>query len=245
MLCEFVDDFITSRNPKINIAVLNEIFKLKWEGVATLTQRLLNKGLQSSVRTFRRIQVLEILSVYLKNLDDKQSTTLKTISKDLTSYVKNMSTTESQKVSVKEFNTLLDVICIAHKKFDCLPKIMDKIQEIRKTIKLDSINNYKRICNLYAVDVIKNCDVSVAKTNGTTPSAEEQEEEPTVNGKEKSAKKRKNSSKQLKKEKKLKKEARLQISSKGFNDSFEFSNNQASVDVDMSDGSAIESEDED
>ncbi|KAL5275673.1 MYBBP1A.2 family protein [Megaselia abdita] len=158
-----------------------------------------------------------------------------------------MSKKQSHEISTKEFNTLLDVIFVAHKKFNCLEKVVNHVQEIRKKIKLDSVNSYTRVCNLYKVSAIKNSEVQKPAVelleNGTTQinSSDDEEEKPKENGK---ATKRKNSSKQLKKEKKLKKEARMQISSKGFNESFEFSSNQESVDVDVSDGSAIESEDE-
>lgn len=247
LLCEFIDDFVSSRNPKINIAVLNEIFKLKWQGVLTLMLRLTSSGLKTTIRTFRRIQVLEIVSVFFKNLDEKSSFALTGISKHLSAYLHGMSTKQSKEISIKEFNTLLDVICVAQKKFNCLENAVNEIQEIRKKIKLDSVNNYNRVCNLYEVTAIKNSEVpkKVVEVleNGTTlvHSSEEDEDTPKENAK---ATKRKTTSKQLKKEKKLKKEARMEISSKGFNGSFEFSSNQDSVDVNMSDGSAIASEDE-
>lgn len=250
MLGEFIDDYISSRNPKINIAVLNEIFKLKWEGVVALIQRLTENGLKSTIRTFRRIQVLEILAVFFKNLEDKTSKSLKPVSKQIVEFVNQMATKQSHEISIKEFNTVLDVIFVAHKKFTCLGSIIEKIQEIRKKIKLDSANNYNRTCNLYNVSAIKNSEVpkpavKILENGATEINSDEEAEKPKENGKEKPGSKRKNNSKQLKKEKKLKKEARLQISSKGFNDDFEFSSNQDSVDVDMSDGSAIEdSEDE-
>lgn len=227
--------------------MLNEIFKLKWQGVLTLVLKLVSSGMKSTIRTFRRIQVLEILSVFFKNWEETKSSTLTAISKHLSAHLHEMSTRKPHEISIKEFNASLDVIFTAQKKFNCLENIVNDVQEIRKKIKLDSVHNYNRVCNLYNVTAIKNSEVPKpavkALENGSTQvnSSEDDEETPKENGK---TVKRKSSSKQLRKEKKAKKEARMQISSKGFNESFEFPSNQDSVDVDMSDGSAIESEDD-
>ncbi|KAM7347042.1 MYB binding protein 1a [Cochliomyia hominivorax] len=233
---EYTQEFIKSRNPTMNITLLSDIFKLRWHNVWNIAVDLSQKGLNLQTRTFRRIQIYEVLSVLYKNYElQKQNEYMtkkhfKTIEKHLERHIKALSENDSSKHSPKEFQTLLDLLLTAEKAHQRL-KLQNQltsenslkyVQDLRKHIRLESAQIYHRFCNTFKLKVIRNTDLQ----NKSTPSKHESESESETEvsnedeqeTKSKSvAQKRKLSAKDLRKQKKLKKQQRLEAASRGLN----------------------------
>ena len=247
-LCqEYTQEFINSRNPIINITFLSDIFKLRWRNVWNLAEDITKHGLNLQTRTFRRIQIYEILSVLYKNNElqklneELTRKRFKKIEKILSTHITSLSETKSIKHSQKEFQTLLDLLLNAQKAHQRLQmqselsseSILNTVQHLRKQIRLDSAQVYQRFCNVFKLDIIRNVEVQ-SKANKDDISESEDEGEITDNVENgqatQTAQKRKLSAKDLRKMKKQKKEQRLEAVSRGLNGGLDFTNGDAGTD---------------
>lgn len=235
LLVEYLEDFIKSRNPAVNITLLSDIFKLRWQGVWTLASTLSKKGIAMSTRAFRRIQVVELLTLVLKNHElitqniQLAKKHLKTIECVLSKHLEELSNAGS--ISQKEFITLLDMFFVAKRCYNksniditTISASTDLVQKIRSKVKLDSAQSYHRYCTAYEIKPIKNTIAQNGHANDNVPEVDEEIEEQQETKKDKN-KKRKNSdsvSESFKKGKKLKKEERMKAFSKGLNGGFNF-----------------------
>ncbi|TMW51016.1 hypothetical protein DOY81_003886 [Sarcophaga bullata] len=249
-LCqEYTQEFINSRNPIINITLLSDIFKLRWRNVWNLAEDLTKHALNLQTRTFRRIQIYEILSVLYKNNElqklneELAKKRFKKIEKMLSTHITSLSETSSIKHSQKEFQTLLDLLLNAQKAHQRLQmqselsseSTLNTVQQLRKQIRLDSAQVYQRFCNVFKLDIIRNVEVQ-SKVNKEDTSESEDEAEITESGENgeptQTAQKRKLSAKDLRKMKKQKKEQRLEAASRGLNGGLGFANGDAGTDDD-------------
>lgn len=172
LLEDYLDDFIKSRNPTLTSTILNDVFKMRWTGIWQLASHLATNGLSQSTRTYRRIQVIEIIDTLYKNhelirQDQKLSKKpLKLIEKQIQAVVQSLVDVEN--VSLKEFNTLLNTLSSTHR---CHTKtgltshldnstLCENIQTIRKKIKLENLQSYGRFCSAYNIKMIRNDEVS-------------------------------------------------------------------------------------
>lgn len=243
LLVEYLEDFIKSRNPAVNITLLSDIFKLRWQGVWTLASTLTEKGIAMSIRTFRRIQVVELLSLVFRNHELINQNTklakkhLKNIEKIICKHIEEISKTTN--ISQREFNTLLDLLLVAkrcHTKFNIdnssFSSCTDKIQEIRSRLKLDLAQSYRKFCSAYELKPLKNAaQLPNGHANGEEVSdgdENDRDHNTEVEGKaskKDKVKKRKNSDSatdSFKKSKKLKKLDRMKALSEGLNGGFNF-----------------------
>ena len=247
-LCqEYTQEFINSRNPIINITLLSDIFKLRWRNVWNLAEDITKHGLNLQTRTFRRIQIYEILSLLYKNNElqklneELARKRFKKIEKILSTHITSLSETNTLKHSQKEFQTLLDLLLNAQKAHQRLQtqselsseSILNTVQQLRKQIRLDSAQVYQRFCNVFKLDIIRNVEVqSKANKEGTSESEDEAEiTESVENGQpNQTAQKRKLSANDCRKMKKQKKVERLEAASRGLNGGLDFINGDAGTD---------------
>lgn len=259
-LCqEYTQEFIKSRNPIINITLLSDIFKLRWRNIWNLAEDLTQQGLSLQTRTFRRIQIYEILSVLYKNNDlqkqneDPAKKHFKKIEKSLNSHIKALSENDSVKHSPKEFQTLLDLVLTAQKAHLRLQSqtvltgetTLNSVQNIRKQIRLESTQIYNRFCNAFKLNVIRNTEVKAKASAQQVSESESDAEDLVTNEEEKSAtesapngQKRKLSDKDLRKLKKQKKQQRLEAASRGLNGGIGFTQRNGKNDGDDDEDSA-------
>ncbi|XP_055845316.1 myb-binding protein 1A [Episyrphus balteatus] len=254
LLVEYLEDFIKTRNPAVNITLYSDIFKLRWQGVWTLASTLTEKGIVMSTRTFRRIQIIELLAFVYKNHElISQNTKLakkhiKNIESVISKHIDEIAKTDN--ISQKEFNSLVELLTVAKRcnnKFSIdnstFNSCTDLIQEIRRRLKLDAAQSYHKFCSAYDLKPFKNAaQVQNGLANGNISKEDEEEEDTEVNGKASKTekiKKRKNSdsatTESFKKGKKLKKEERMKAFSAGLNGGFNF-DSTAQEDVVISDG---------
>ncbi|XP_055914940.1 myb-binding protein 1A [Eupeodes corollae] len=240
LLVDYLEDFIKTRNPAVNVTLLSDIFKLPWQGVWPLASTLTEKGMEMSVRTFRRIQVVESLSLVYKNhklISENSKLAKKHLKKIETILCQHLEAiSKASSISQKEFNTLMDLFFFAkrcHSKYtienSSLSSCKDCVQEIRSRVQLDLAQSYNRFCTAYEVKPLKNpATVQNGLTNGDVSEEEEEEDNSKVDvttSKKDKNKKRKNSdsaAESFKKGKKLKKEERMKAFSEGLNGGFNF-----------------------
>uniref|UniRef100_A0A1I8PD92 Myb-binding protein 1A n=1 Tax=Stomoxys calcitrans TaxID=35570 RepID=A0A1I8PD92_STOCA len=187
-LCqEYTQEFIKSRNPLINITLLSEIFKLRWRHIWDLADNLTQQGISLEARTFRRIQIYEILSILYKNnelqkLNEEETRKhLKKIEKTLKAHINSLHQNKSLKQSPKEFQTLLELVINAQRAHQRLnltsvltsAETLDAIQNLRKLIRLENTHIYQRFCGAFKLTVIRN--TQVVQQNGQMQ-AEQQSE---------------------------------------------------------------------
>lgn len=227
----YMKDFIVSRNPTINVALISDLFKLRWNGVWHLVFALVQEGIQLNTRTFRRIQIYDALTNIYKNkelLKQEKTTTrgLKKIERHINAFLEDLfSLPKNSSYSVKEFLALLELIISIHRAHALLQlpesalssaENCNKIQEMRRKIKLDSIKCYGKFCKLHGLKTIKNSELELFKEGKKSKEITLRKTNSLVKlNSVEPAQKRKVSAKEFQKAKKLKKLQRLEISSKG------------------------------
>ncbi|XP_061393037.1 myb-binding protein 1A [Musca vetustissima] len=250
-LCkEYTQEFVKSRNPTINITLLSDIFKLRWCHIYDLAEELTQQGINLEARTFRRIQVYEILSTLYKNSElqkqneDETKKRFKKIEKALKNHIQALTQNKSLKQSPKEFQTLLELILNVQKAQQRLnisssqlttEETLQSLQNLRKLIRLESSHVYQRFCGAFKLPVIRNTEVqpkesghdeeeNSSESNDSDAEEEDEDEEEKEKTTNNSAQKRKlQTAKDLRKLKKQKKLQRLEAASKGLNGGIGFS----------------------
>ncbi|XP_073828104.1 MYB binding protein 1a [Musca autumnalis] len=241
-LCqEYTQEFVKSRNPTINITLLSDIFKLRWCHIFDLAEDLTQQGVNLEARTFRRIQVFEILSTLYKNYElqklneDETKKRFKKIEKFLKNHIQTLTQNKSLKQSPKEFQTILELILNVQKAQQRLnitsqlttEETLNSLQNLRKLIKLESSHIYQRFCGAFKLNVIRNTEVqhtengkeynSESEATSEDDDEEEKEKPTTESNNSAVAQKRKLAAKDSRKLKKQKKLQRLEAASKGLN----------------------------
>lgn len=240
--------FLESRNPKLQQQCFNHILQMRWVGAWQLGKIIANTSLfeANKCRSFKRIQALELLTEIYKNnaFIDQRFDDIKMFKEKIETIIADYIEwlLESNQVSSKEFNSLLQLLTKIHKisrkttkqsnvQWD---KVFDNIKHIRQNLPLDNIKAYTVFCkNLGINDTLmsqnstKNNQFKTIRKQNAPNDENETNKAPQDNG---VPKKRKHSqtaeSKQLKKSRK---ENRLKMSSVGLNGvsfSFNIGNDQ-------------------
>ncbi|XP_075157683.1 MYB binding protein 1a [Haematobia irritans] len=258
-LCEeYTQEFIKSRNPIINITLLSDIFKLRWRHIWDLADSLAQQGISLDSRTFRRIQVYEILSILYKNNDlqkhneEETRKHFKKIEKALKSHINSLNQNKSLKQSPKEFQTLLELVINAQRAHNRLnlqsvltsEETLNAIQNLRKLIRLENTHIYQRFCGAFRLTVIRNSEVQHSEKQEQIET--ESDDEGNENGQghtipngdqngSESTQKRKVNAKDLRKLKKQKKMQRMEAASRGLNGGIGFTQRNGTSNPDESD----------
>ncbi|XP_036339003.1 myb-binding protein 1A [Rhagoletis pomonella] len=245
---EYLQEFLQSRNPSVNITLLSDIFRLRWSGVWQLAVSLSRKGLNLETRAFRRIQIYELLDVLYKNHELQRldvstaKTQLKQIESALCSHIKALAAGTGTEISPKEYTVLLQLLMQAqktHHRLQVKSALADvDIKQAIQSMRADSTQVYQRYCAAYKLLVERGNGKGKQKMNGKQAVGEaaatakrehgdhvgndtlEAVENDGGNGAQK--KRKKINDKALRKLKKQKKEQRLQVASAGLNGSFAF-----------------------
>ncbi|XP_011211843.2 myb-binding protein 1A [Bactrocera dorsalis] len=244
-LCqEYIQEFLQSRNPSVNITLLSDIFRLRWTGVWNLAVTLTHDGLNMKTRAFRRIQIYEILEVLYKNHDlqrlDVSSTKqrLGEIENVLGTHIKTLAANTNVEVSPKEYSVLLQLLLQAqktHQRLQLKSTLSDvSIGQAVQGMRADSSALLLRYCAAYKLPVVRNkekqklngkhVEDNAEEANGQSEKEVKDRAEGSENGvvEEQKKKRKKTTDIALKKLKKQKKEQRLQIASAGLNGGFAF-----------------------
>ncbi|XP_067636863.1 myb-binding protein 1A [Eurosta solidaginis] len=247
-LCqEYLEEFVNSRNPIVNTTLLSELFRLRWSGVWSLAVALAADGLNMEIRSFRRIQIYEILKVLYKNHDlhrldvGSAKQHLKKIESALGNHIKALATNTTAEVSPKEYTVLLHLLIQAqqtHQRLQVKSALATaEIAQAVQSLRADTTQLYQRYCSAY--ELIAGHDKDKKKSKGKKlgeglAEAEALKEQSSKLGSKMSdavehdvahepQKKRKTSKdKTLRKLKKQKKEQRLQAASAGLNGGFAY-----------------------
>lgn len=242
---DYLTDFIKSRNPLIAFNLLQDIFKGRWLSIWDMGKLLAKNALQLSVRSFRRAQAMELLTLLYKNHGfihqeiEQFNKITKTIEKSLRKYMDVIETNEN--LSAKEFSSFVALLLEIFKchKIPAINEsvldwklIGDRIQVMRNRVILVSLQSYANLCRCLSIKIQKNnnktidssssSDVVMAngtdqKVNGNDDADDDNVKQNGGINEKKDLKRKKPIESQSKKEKRLKKENRLKISSEGFN----------------------------
>lgn len=173
-----LENFLKSRNPRVQYTVFSDILKTRWVGVWRLGQIIARTSLlrPDKRRPFRRSQAIDLLSIMYKNhgfiAHDVQEFNEynRKIEAAIQDYVQ-WAVSHNQ-VSPKEFSSLLLLLQEVHKcsqtigKYKCSlkwPKICDNVQSIRKKTELESYQVYFAFCKRLNIKDIKNSEVDSSK----------------------------------------------------------------------------------
>lgn len=179
-----LENFLKSRNPKVQYSVFSDILKTRWIGVWRLGQIISRTSLlrADKRRPFRRSQGIDLLSIMYKNHgfiahDTEEFNEYNPkIGGAIQEYVQ-WAVTHNQ-VSPKEFSSLLLLLQEVHKcsqtipKYKCTlkwPKICDNVQSIRQTLELDSYQVYFAFCKRLDIKDIKNSEIDTSKLKNGKP----------------------------------------------------------------------------
>nr|XP_014093367.1 myb-binding protein 1A [Bactrocera oleae] len=244
-LCqEYIQEFLQSRNPSVNITLLSDIFRLRWTGVWNLAVTLTHDGLNMKTRAFRRIQIYEILDVLYKNHDlqrldvSSAKKQLNDIENVLCAHIKTLAANTNVEVSPKEYSVLLQLLLPAqktHQRLQLKSALADaSIAQAVQSMRADTTALLQRYCAAYKLPIVRNKEQP--KLNGkhveenaevANGQYEKQVQETAVGGEngvveEQKIKRKKTTDNASRKLKKQKKEQRLQIASAGLNGGFAF-----------------------
>lgn len=244
---EYLKEYIELRNPVLTLSFFTNIFNYSWSGLWDLVQFTLKNGLKSETRSFRRTQLVGLITLIYKNHRflnlnlDETKLKMKNIEKDFNNYLAIQS--NSNNLSTREFTEITNLLIEIHRyhmKNPSTKSILNwkeigvNVQKLRAKIFLESNQNvYKNLCNLLKIEAVKNAEDLVKKTKSDENDEEESNEQEKVAEKQL---KRKNGAVDHKKEKRLKKESRLKTSSEGLiNGGFTFANNGNDEIIDKAD----------
>lgn len=169
-----VENFLTERNPKVQISVFTDILNTRWMGVWRVGQVISACGLlRDKCRPFRRSQAIDLLSIIYKNRAfitqharefNGYSGKIETALHDYIQRAAKQSNT-NQMMTAKEFSALLILLQEIHKcaqnvaAYKCSVKwsaIGEQIQSIRQKIHVDSYQSYVTFCKRFGIEEIKN-----------------------------------------------------------------------------------------
>lgn len=232
----FLTEFINSRNPTLTYNFFSNIFNSPWSGLLHLTEKIIENGLTTTTRSFRRIQSFDLLTILYKNhrlfqLDsDRASKTMKKVEQAVGDFLSKIA---SESVSLHEFKSLTTFLWEVHRCHRQLPTLkakmkwkeaMEKVQEVRIRLQLDltAMNNYSKICSVLGETIVKNSSIQKPSQENRSPEEDTEMADAETNGTSPAkGKKRKQQPNHLKM-KKTKKLARLEASAEGLGDGISF-----------------------
>lgn len=178
-----LENFLKTRNPKVQFNVFSDIFKTRWCGVWRLGQIISRSSLlrADKHRPFRRSQAIDLLNIIYKNHGfiaqehDEFNQYNTKIETSIQEYVRWAVSTDQ--MSPKEFSSLLLLLQEVHKcsttltNYKCSinwSKLCNDIQLIRRKVELDSYQVYFAFCKRMAIKDIKNSEIdTVELQNGS------------------------------------------------------------------------------
>lgn len=179
----YLEQFLKSRNPRVQFSSFQNILRNRWVGVWRLGQ-IIAKTILSNVkgsRPFRRAQGIELLSIIYKNHGFISSEVNEfneyneKIEGAIRSYIQWLNS--EQQTSSKEFTALLQLLQEIHKcsetiaGYECKlewTSLCEMVQSIRCRTDVDSYQVYFGFCKRFGLKDIKNSEVQVTKKNGTS-----------------------------------------------------------------------------
>jgi len=233
IILQYLQEFYSHRNPILQLHTFKQFLAMQWNGNFKLAKYISDEGLKPTIRSVRRTQSLQMLTVFFKNHNlFKQN--VKDAEKYQQKVCERLKTYAGAVDEIPE-GELLELIQFVmamrqRKEFSSKTELVAAIQKFRGHLHLkpNVLSTYKSFCGELKVPFVPNEDVKVptTKQNGIVNGnhavavkngkADEKEVKP-VNG---STKRKKTSNK---KELKMKKQQRLEAASKGFSASFSFS----------------------
>lgn len=173
-----LENFLKTRNPKVQYSVFSDIFKTRWTGVWRLGQIIARTSLlrADKRRPFRRSQAFDLLCIIYKNhgFIVQETTEFNEYNNKIESAIQEYVqwAASHDQISPKEFSSLLLLLQELHKrsqaiqKYKCSikwPKLCENIQTIRKNIELDSYQVYHGFCKRLDIQDIKNSEITPLK----------------------------------------------------------------------------------
>lgn len=245
---EYLKEFIELRNPVLPLSFFTNIFNYSWSGLWDLVQFTMKNGLKTETRSFRRTQLVGLITLIYKNHRflntdlDATKLKMKNLEKELKTYLATQSNCNN--LSTKEFTEIANLLIEIQRYHTKNPssqsilnwkEVGEYVQKMRGKIFLESAQNvcYKNLCTLLKIESVKNSEDLVKNVKSNDNEEEESNEQENVVEKQL---KRKNGTVDHKKEKRLKKESRLKASSEGLiNGGFTFANNGNDEIIDKAD----------
>lgn len=254
-----LEQFLKSRNPRVQFSSFMEILRTRWIGILKLGQ-IISKTIlleAEAYRPFRRSQAIELLTTiyknhaFISNEIEEFNQCNKKIEAAIKYYIQWLK--KERKSSSKEFTALLQLLQEVHKcsltisEFECTldwTKLCEIIQSTRRLIEVDSYQIYFAFCKRFGLKDIKNSEIQLKITNSKTVNGEHNggnEGKSLVKPTNGVAKKRKcdtDNSESVDKrraisEKKFRKHDRLKMSSVGLDDrTFNFARGNEDIEMD-------------
>lgn len=223
-ITKYATEFLDTRNPKMSVSLLKDIFKLRWIGVWSIATSLAEHGLvtkKHNIRSLRRIQLFELLRQLYQSHGFIQQNAKAidqwngTIVARIVNYLNAMQ--QMNKIHPKELLALTAVLNEMQKcshNVDVLglkekvnwKLVGDQVQSSRQKIKQSDVKTTDR--NGHGLDNNENGVSSTDEHQNVKKKRKVQET--AVNGEQ-------DNPKMNKKQKKLSKEERLRIASEGLN----------------------------
>jgi DNA polymerase phi len=219
IMLEHVRQFITQRNPTLQVATFIKILSTQWLGNFKIAKLISDEGLRPEKRSLRRTQSLQMLKEFFKNhhlFNQNQKKATKYFGKIL-DHVKSY-VTSLEEIPQQEFFELVYFLSTVRnsKYFTAREELISAIQKFRGhlVLKQNILNSYRTLCSNMKFEFISNdkIDSSNVKSNGT-----EQQATVTQNGTTK-----RKSVTITKKDKKMKKAKQLEDASEGLDADFSF-----------------------
>lgn len=178
-----LEQFLKSRNPKVQQSCFLNILQLRWNGAWQMGQIIAKISLLEAgkCRPFRRIQAIELLKEIFKNhsfieqhIDEIQIFNSK-IEVAIQEYVQWLLT--SQQISSNEFTLLLRLLLEIKKCSEVVlkynstlkwKKIAGNIQSIRQRITINSQGFYSQFCKGFGLKEIKNSEINASNNCNKT-----------------------------------------------------------------------------
>lgn len=230
--------FLTQRAPAIGLNIFQHVLQSTWTGNWQQLGVILASGIVRENRIFKRVQSLDLLRTFQKNVrfiksasEQVQATHLKKWHDALAKYADVV----NGPITAKEFKSFVQLLLdvrFFHNKNDSVKCYLNwtalesGVRSWREQITLDSQTQsvYAQLCKIVGWEVVKtNAKNGTATENGDDAEVQMEHEngvaEEEGSGGAKSAQKRKNNNR---KEKKLKKEKRFKLASDGLDENIHF-----------------------
>lgn len=195
LIGEYTDEFVVSRNPRVQASLLQDIFGLRWPGVWQLGRQLAERALaETRVRKFRRTQALQLLAVLYRNHGFIAANVAAFgepnghIGRTVAGHVTWLAAHPEVRVSAREFDALVELLVAVRRceqvkalKVADVPamqwdRLAGEVQTVRQRVVLAAPGAYKRFCQAVGVQALKNVAVEVAEKPENSDDEEAEEE---------------------------------------------------------------------
>lgn len=227
IMLERLREFFTHRNPTLQLNSFDKILATQWAGNFKMAKFIADEGLKPTVRSLRRTQSLQLLKTFFKNhhLHSQNEKHAVKYSGKVCDHLKCYAN-DVLEIPQPEFLELLQFTLTLRqlKNFTAKDELVETIQKHRVHLQLkpNILSTYKSFCTVMKVPFVANSkEQPETKVNGAVPKQNGGSNGVIAQKQENGSLKRKRNNM---KEKKLKKQQRLAAASKGFNESFTFTN---------------------